>query len=465
MHHRPRRPTALLAPLALAGTLLAGCGSGVTSDAGQATGAAGAPGPAALAAASGPVTVTLWHGLGGTNGEALAARIAAFNAAHSGTITVQAVFQGSYVDTLAKYSAALRNGGTPSILVTNDITTGFVHDAGQTIAAQDLAAANPGDLNLSSLRPSARNYYSAEGKLLAVPLATSMPLLYVNDALLARAGIDRSTLTTLDAVAAAARTVTAVTGVPGLVEPFDGWWFEQLTAASGQPYCTPDNGRAAGGATALSLAAPARAAITTVARLYRDKVGLDVGTNGNNALTAFAAGKVAMMFNSSGSIGGLEKAGAPSWSALPYPISGPRASSGALIGGTAMWVSAKGHSAAEQVASWKVISYLASAPAQEAFSQATGYAPINTAVDDSATEKAFLAANPAQQVLLRQFRDTPAVPATAGCLSGAMPGVRSEVVPQLQAAFARTTPITTALDRAEKAATATIVDYRTQAGQ
>jgi hypothetical protein len=80
------------------------------------------------------------------------------------------------------------------------------------------------------------------------------------------------------------------------------------------------------------------------------------------------------------------------WSTLPYPLSGDRVSSSALIGGSAMWLGGPGHSAAEQAASWKVISWM-------------------------------------------------------------------------QAAFAGTTPIDTALDEAEKAATDKITAYREQAGQ
>ncbi len=442
----------LAAALALA---LTGCGAPAAAP-------AEVPGPDALAAATGPVTVTLWHGLGGAAGKALDAQVAAFNAANTGKIELQAAYQGSYADTLAKYAAALRDGGTPSILVTNDITTGFVRDTGQTIPAQDLAAANPGDLDLASLRPAARNYYTAEGKLLAVPLATSMPLLYVNDALLARAGVQKLSLGTLDGVAAAARLVREHTGVAGLVQPFDGWWFEQLTAAAGRRYCTPGNGREAGGATALT---PARTAITTMAGVYRDGAGLDTGVDGNAALKAFAGNQVGMMINSSGAIGGLKQAGTTGWTALPYPLSGDRASSGALIGGAAMWVDGPGHSAAEQVASWKAISFLASAAAQAPFSQASGYAPVASAVDTDGGEQAFLAANPAYDVLRRQFADTPAVPATAGCLTGALSGVRAEVVDRMQAAFSGAEPVDAALTEAERAATQKITDYRKQAGQ
>ena len=65
------------------------------------------------------------------------------------------------------------------------------------------------------------------------------------------------------------------------------------------------------------------------------------------------------------------------YSALPYPLSGPKTTSGAAVGGAALWVDQVGHGAAEQVASWKLISFLASAPAQERFAMASGYAPIN----------------------------------------------------------------------------------------
>ncbi|MFG3289358.1 extracellular solute-binding protein [Streptomyces sp. NPDC048179] len=459
---RPRRPHIAAACLTTALALaLTACGS--SDGGGTASGAA--PGPSALAAAKGAVTVTLWHGLGGPAGEAFQKEIDAFNKANSGKIVVKASFQGSYADAVAKYTSAVRNGGTPSVMVTNDITTGYLRDAGQTVSAQAMAAANPKDLDLDKLRPAARSYYTADGKLLAVPLNTSMPLLYVNDKLLAKAGVDRATLGTLSGVAAAARRVhSAVPSVKGIDQPFDDWWFEQLTAAAGEPYCTPDNGRKDDGATAASLTGAAqRTAIGTMAKLYTDGVALDTGTDGNAALSAFAAGKTAMMFNSSGAIGGLAEAGMKGYTALPYPLSS--SSAGAAIGGAAMWVDQAGHSAAEQVASWKLISYLASAPAQERFAEASGYAPINTDVDDSATWKAFLAKNKPYAVLAKQFADTPATTATSGCLSGAMPGVRDVVVPQMQQAFSGKVPLDSALKAAEKAATEKIQDYRKQAGQ
>ncbi|WP_030614148.1 extracellular solute-binding protein [Streptomyces fulvoviolaceus] len=463
MPARPRRAHLAITCLTTALTLTA-CGGSGGSDGGKADGTV--PGPSALASAKGPVTVTLWHGLGGPAGQALQDEIDAFNKANSGKIVVKASFQGSYADAIAKYTSAVRGGGTPSVMVTNDITTGYLRDAGQTVSAQAMAAANPKDLDLGKLRPAARNYYTADGELLAVPLNTSMPMLYVNDKLLDEAKVDRSTLGTLAGVTAAARKIHAAADVKGLDQPFDGWWFEQLTAAAGVPYCTPDNGRKAGGATALSLTSgPQRAAIGAVAQLYTDGVALDTGTEGSAAVSAFVAGKTAMMFNSSGAIGGLNQAGMKDYTALPYPLSGSSSTAGPAIGGAAMWVDRPGHSAAEQVASWKLISYLASAPAQERFAKASGYAPINTDVNKSATWKTFLAENKPYAALNKQFDGTPATTATSGCLSGAMQGVRDAVVAEMQQAFSGKTSLDSALKAAQKAATKKIQDYREQAGQ
>lgn len=458
---RALRALLLALTVALIATACSGSGSG------DSNGGVAAAGPKALADAKGQVIVTLWHGLGGSGGTAFQKQVDAFNSANSGKIQVKAVFQGSYADTLAKYTAAIRDRSTPSILVTNDVTTGIVRDTGQVVPAYQMATANPDDLRPDDLQSVARSYYSVDGKLIAVPLAVSMPLLYVNDAMLTKAKVNRSSLGTLDGVATAARSIHSTSpSVAGIVEPFDGWWFEQLTAASGQPYCTPDNGRTGKGATALKLTSePQRKAFGTMAKLYLDGVGLNTGADGNAALSAFAAGKVAMMFNSSGAIGGLNKAGMKGYSALPYPISGPRATSGSVIGGAAMWVSGPGHSAAERVASWKAISYFASAKAQESFSQASGYAPVSTAVSQSPSQQAFLKQNPQVVTLLKQLRDTPTTPATSGCLSGAMTGVRAEVVAQMQSAFSGRTPLDAALTAGQQAATTKITEYRQQAGQ
>jgi len=452
-------PAAAIGLLALT---LAGCSAGAT----PVSEGPSAPGPDALADVEGVTEISLWHGLGGVNGETLEALIGEFNVEHEGEIQVSSSFQGSYADLLAKYTAGLRDDSIPTVMLAGDIASGYLNDVQRSVSPEAMADANPDGLDLAEIRAAAANYYSVDGSLVAVPIATSKPVLWVNRDLLELAGVpDDTDLSTLDAVADAARKVTAATGQPGLVQPFDGWWFEQLTAGSGNVYCAPENGRGADGrATAISLTEPAQVeAFQTVADLYTDGVGLDVGVDGNAALTAFTGGQVAMMFNSTGALGGVSSAATFNYEALAYPISGDASEAGSVIGGSAMWLSDLATDA-EKVAGWTLESYLASAEVQEGWSHTTGYVAINSAVDESETQKAFLDENPMQQLFLDQLENTAVVPATAGCLSGAMTSIRGAVVAQMQSAFSGDIALEDALAAAEAEANTAIEQYLEQVG-
>lgn len=206
-------------------------------------------------------------------------------------------------------------------------------------------------------------------------------------------------------------------------------------------------------------------AIQTVADLYRNGDALDTGTDGSQALTAFVAGKVAMMFNSSGAAGQITKTAPFGWEALPYPVTGNRDTSGQIIGGAAIWVSGNSHSPAEQVASWQLVSFLANPSSQATFSTATGYVAINRQSADQVAYKAPLAQQPALQTALIQLTKTPTSSATAGCLSGALPTVRTDVISALQSAFSGATSLPDPLAAAQTKSNTDIKTYLQQVGK
>lgn len=451
--------TPCIAAASIAVLALSACSGGTAPSAQQTA----APGSSALPSGK-IVEISFWHSLGDVPGQTLQTLVDEFNTANAGRIKVNASYQGTNTDALAKYRAAAGDGSTPSVILAYDASTGYLNDVQQTISASAMAKANPDDLDLKDVSPAGANYYSSNGEQLAVPFAVSMPLLYVNKEALKKAGInDTSALKTLSGVSTAAKEVkNKVPGVAGLVQPFDGWWFEQLTAASGEAYCSPDNGRKGSSVEKLDIPASAEEAIKTISDLYTSGVGLDTGLKGGDASNAFISGKTAMLFNSSAAAGTIRKAAAFDYEVLPYPISGSNDSSGAVIGGSALWVNAKGHTDAEQVASWKLISFLSSAASQEKFSQATGFAPVNIKVGETETNKAFLETHPDAAAIASQFQATPATTATAGCLSGALPSIRNAVVPQMQAAFSGQKPLPDAISAAENDATKAISDYLKQ---
>ncbi|MEU1802270.1 extracellular solute-binding protein [Streptomyces sp. NPDC019937] len=445
-------------------TIMAGA-TACSSTSSSGTGAT-APGPSALKDAKGVTDITIWHGLGAANGVAFNKLIDEFNAANKGKIHVKATYQGAYADLLAKYTAGLRSNSTPTVLLAGDIATGFMTDVKKNIPAQDMAKANPGDLKLDELSPASRNYYTVNGKLQAVPMNMSTPMLWVNRDLLKKAGISKKTdLSTLDGVVAAARTVAKKTGQKGFTMPDDDWYIEQLTSTAGQDFCTPDNGREGTAATGITInTGAAKSAISKVAKLYRTGVAVDGAPDGSAAISAFQAGKVGFLLQSSGVLGVL-KTGTPfDYQALPFPTSGPKSSSGAVIGGSALWLSSTA-TRTQQVAGWKLETFLASAAAQEEFSHATGYVPINTRTDVSAGQKAYLKANPDFQSFAGQVENTPTTSATAGCVTGAMTAIRTSNINQLQAAFSGSKSVGAALDRAAADAKSAIKKYQEQVGQ
>lgn len=441
---------------------LAACGSAGTSSSSDAS----APGPSALSSAQGVTDITIWHGLGAKNGVAFEKLITEFNEANKGKIHVTSSYQGVYADLLAKYTAGIRSNSTPTVLLAGDIATGYLTDVQKSVPAADMAKANPGDLNLGDITAAGKNYYTVNGTLQSVPMNMSTPVLWVNEDLLAQAGIPSGTdLSTLSAVAAAAKTVTAKTGQKGFTQADDNWYIEQLTAAAGQDFCSPDNGRKGEAPTGVSInGGKAKDAINILADLYTSGVGLPGAADGAAAVTGFQAGKVALMVYSSGIAGTLKTGTNFKYKALPYPISGPKDTSGTVIGGASLWLSSTA-TKAQQVAGWKLETFLTSPAAQEEFSHATGYVPVNTKVESSDTQKAYVSANPNFEVFQKQISNALIEPQTAGCVTGAMTSIRAATISQVVAAFSGAKPVDTAMDQAASDSKTAIQKYKEQLGK
>jgi len=432
----------------------------------DASGSGSAPGASALKDAKGVTNITVWHGLGAANGVAFNKLISQFNTENKGKINVSATYQGAYADLLAKYTASLRSNSAPTIVLAGDIATGYMTDVKQSISAASMAKANPGDVKLNDLSAPARNYYTVNGVEQAVPMNVSTPMLWVNMDLLTKASItDLSSLSTVDGMVAAAKAVAAKTGQKGFTMPDDDYYIEQLAATAGQAFCSPDNGRSGKAATGITISSgAAKTAVSKLVSLYTSGVAVDGSPDGSAGVSAFTAGKVGVMLNGSGLLGVL-KAGVPfQYEALPYPTSGSSSKAGPVTGGSAMWLS-KSATKAQQVAGWKLETFLTSPTSQEQFSQATGYTPINNKTGDLASQKKFLATSAPTQAFLKQVKNTPVNTVTAGCVTGAMTNIRTANVNQLQSAFAGMKSVDSALSAMTASAQTAIAQYRQQLGQ
>ncbi|OIH96529.1 extracellular solute-binding protein [Curtobacterium sp. MCBA15_001] len=413
----PRRSTTLAAIAAGAATLvvLAGC---------SASGAASSSG----SASSGPVTIDFWHAMSGPAATELDALVAQFNAQNTDGVTVKASFQGAYADIQTKYTAAVQSGSTPDLLMMNDVSTGFMVDSGQTVPASTFTKADKG-FDLADIAPAAKNYYSGADGLEAMPFSVSTPVLYLNKQLVAQAGLDVSKPpTTLADVATWAEKIHQTTGAYGMsMNMADSWMLEELSAAGGKAFCTPDNGRKGKEVTGVSLTSSTQVAfMKTLQGLYRDGSALNPGTDSAAQNSAFASDKVGLLLTSSGSYTTVDPDRTKSVVAT-FPTTSSSKDAGEVIGGNALWISGKGHSTAEQRAAYEFAAFLTTADAQAAWAKATGYLAINTGAADTTVGTATLA-DPNVATMYRQLAADPASTATAGCITGAFPTVRATVI-------------------------------------
>ena len=457
---RPGRLGRLATGLLAAGLALSAC-----SSSSKPTAMNDVPGADALAAAAGVTEVTFWHGMTGTNGKAVDALVADFDAAHAGKIHVTATYTGNYDDTLAKYKTAVTQKQTPSIVQIYDVGTRFMVDSKQAIPMQSFA--DKDGYSVTDLQPNIANYYTVSGRLQSMPFNASMPLLYINADAFRAAGLDPAKPpTTLDELAADAKLLTnkdksGKTIRYGFGAAIYGWFVEQFAAESGSLYCDNGNGRAAA-ATKLDITSGAPLTVTKWwADLVRGGYAANTGRTTADAQAAFKAGTVAMNIESTGVLGAYVAAakGEFTVATAPFPKVAAGDTGGPVIGGASLWIDAVGHSAAEERASWEFAKF-ASSPAEQAkWHIATGYFPVSTKALSDPSDVAYRTGHPQFQTAVDELTTTTPSQVTAGCLLGVMPAARADLELGIQNAITGSATPQDALNTASDQIKKLVSDY------
>lgn len=185
----------------------------------------------AVTNASGVTTVTFWHSMSGPTADALNTLIDRFDAAHKGKIVVKPVFEGAYDDAITKYKASVLSHSTPSLMMIYDVGTRFMVDSGQVVPMQKFIDRD--HYSTADLQPNITGYYSIGKTLYSMPFNTSMPVLYYNKTLFAKAGLDPdkppSTLADIRTDAEKLKNSAHY----GFGAAIYGWFVEQYDASSG----------------------------------------------------------------------------------------------------------------------------------------------------------------------------------------------------------------------------------------
>ncbi len=323
---------------------------------------------ASVAGAQAQTNVTFWHSFNKASGEALDKIIANFEAANP-DVNIEGEYVGNYNDIVARLQAAIPANRAPDAVILEVTRYGLFADGG---VLADLTPYFDADPLKDELYGYAREIGVIGDKNYIVPFNSSTPVVYYNKDIFARAGLTgEPALGTFDEILTAAQTITeklGSEGITGIAAPnqFARWG---LVMANGSDLIDSMSGE-------ILLDAPKtiEAYEWMAALVAEHKVASPDGvTEEDNGRDAFLAGKVGIMLNSTGNYVGSRSALGDNLGVLPMPCN-PECS--VPIGGAGIGLMATS-SKEIQDATYKFISYAASAEANAIWFAATGYLPIN----------------------------------------------------------------------------------------
>ena len=454
-----------LATFALALTVIAAaCGGTTPGSTATASAAADlsalAPGKDVAPAAN----ITWWHAMSGVNGDALNKIVAGFNASQS-KIKVEAIFQGTYDDLLAKLNTAIASNAAPALVQVYDIGQRYMYDSQQVVPMQ--AFIDRDKFDTSAFEPAVINYYKYQDKLQSMPFNASTPVLYYNKDAFKEVGLDpaKPPVTFTEITDAAKKLVkkdaSGQTIRYGFGPSIYGWLFEQLMATSGALYADNGNGRDDRATKVVYNSAAGKAILDWW------KAGVDggyfynPGIDNDGAANSFNAQKSAMYIESTARMRGHITTIAGKFELgiglYPRPDSKP-ATGGNIIGGASLYIM-KSRPAAEQQAAWEFVKYAMTPAVQAQWQSDTGYYPIVKTAYDQAPSKTFSSTYPQFQTAISEIRDSPQNRMTNGAVLGVMPQARQRTQKMIESVLLGQATTQAALDAAVTEMNAAIDKY------
>jgi sn-glycerol 3-phosphate transport system substrate-binding protein len=230
------------------------------------------------------------------------------NQAHP-QIQVEPVFAGGYTEAYAKTLAAIR-GGTPpdvAIMLSQNLNDILLQDI--VIPLDELIAADAAQVKMDDFFPAFMLNSRQGGKVWSIPFQRSTPVMYYNKEAFKEAGLDpeKPPQTQADLVATAKKLTKQEGGRVtrwGLAIPSSGgvdtWLLEALVIAAGGVLYDVNNSCC----KVLLSSLPTEAAVQFLRDLgTKDKVSPEGPINWGTTANDFAAGKVAMIYYTTGGLG------------------------------------------------------------------------------------------------------------------------------------------------------------------
>nr|WP_225307882.1 MULTISPECIES: ABC transporter substrate-binding protein [unclassified Haloarcula] len=362
-------------------------------------------------------SLTIWHAMGGTNGETLQGLVDQFQSETG--INANLVFQDSYEGVLTNTLSALDSGEVPDVFQIDSL---FAQQVLDTDAVEPVENLLSDDYPVDDFLSNVTSFFTIDGTLTSMPFNNSNAILYYNRSAFEEAGLDPdSPPTTLAEVRNYSQTLVdeGVTEA-GLTWPNHVWFVEHFYAVDGQTLLDAENGHAGQPTTMRTDTDTARSLYEWWHEMADNGLFSNPGIEAwGEATSTFLTGQAAMLLTSTASVTGIRSGAAENGFEVDnafYPtIDGDR--TGPVIGG-ASWFVPSGLPQGRQDDIGSFLEFMGRPEAQITWHKGTGYYPIRQTAVEQLESDGWFAENPMYRTAFDQLTQADNTQATKRMLIG-----------------------------------------------
>lgn len=355
--------------------------------------------------ASAQTEIQWWHSMTGALGDRLNGLADRFNKSQS-EYRVNAVYKGSYPESMTAGIAAFRAGNAPHIIQVFEVGTATMMAAKGAIVPVEKLMKDAGyKFDRRAYVPAVAGFYTTNrGEMLSFPFNSSTTVFYYNKDAFAKAGIDKVPETWTDVAVAAAKIKASSAASCGYTSSWASWvHMESFSAWHNVLFATENNGF---GSTKARLAVNTplhERHLNNLAQWSKDGWFQYPGRT-NQGDAKFYSGECAMFTGSSAAYANVKRNAKFQFgiAKLPYYPDVPGAPQNTVIGGASLWVMS-GKPASEYKGVAKFFDFLSSPEVQAEWHQETGYLPLTIAAYDLTKKSGFYEKNPGTDVSVQQM--------------------------------------------------------------
>lgn len=379
--------------------------------------------------------IVFWHAMTGEGQKALEKIVDDYNKSQD-EVVVDAIFQGSYEESIVKFKAVSGTKEVPDLVQMNDISTSFMYRSGAVVPMYEFIKEDK-NFDESKLEDVLLNYYRINGNLYSMPFNSSTAILVYNKDAFREVGLDpEKAPKSYKEIEEYSRKLVK-TNKNGVVDRYGfsiisyAWFIEQLLANDNSLYVDEENGRNGKLPTKVVYGKQLPVILDWMRRMNTEKLATNYGREWNTTRSAFNSGKVAMFLDSSAGITGVIKNSNFEVGTAFIPNESGEFN-GSIIGGASLWIT-KSENKAKQKAAWDFVKYATSKDVQAFWSSKTGYFPVNKESYNTDLMKTTMEKMPQFKTIVEELEATNKNTATQGAILGVFPDVREKMVEAMEA--------------------------------